>query len=530
MSLTISLQFPAGRYVAASWGNRDEVEWPPHPARLCLGLIDAMHKSGNEPAMRAALRWLCSLPPPVIMVPDVSQSDMQVLDGIYVPQNPSAADDVKHTRKPRSFPVVFLNPDSPMVFFHWPDVAVPPASGAALADLLSKLPRFGHSSSLVLASLCNHPPEGQHDLRVFQPVKTDEVSEYSLRVNWDGLLESAEAAYDADGRSKELATLVARAGQQAKPDKQLKPAASPRGRHDPRHHWHGYVENPSHPIAGTPWDKRIFILKQAGGDKLGLPSTWQLTEIFHKALLDRWSRAYPGTSLPTWLSGHTAGSPGERTGPTKDCHLAIFPLAYVGAQHATGHIMGLGLGLPNSSQLEVSTAEFSIQWSQALAAMFKENGVLELSPPDRAWTIQLAPEESPQPRKALLPSRWTDPNTTWTSVTPIILDRHPKPHFDKDPEAWADSCAAIIRQACGRLGLPEPTRVNVSQHSPIPGVPPSFGFVAPAGTSGRPPRFHVHASIQFETPIVGPLLIGAGRYRGYGLFLPLTPMILNAIQ
>ena len=58
MALTLSLQFPAGRYVAASWGDKDEVEWPPHPARLCLALIDALHKSGNTLGSRDSLKWL----------------------------------------------------------------------------------------------------------------------------------------------------------------------------------------------------------------------------------------------------------------------------------------------------------------------------------------------------------------------------------------------------------------------------------------------------------------------------------------
>ncbi|MEI6607337.1 MAG: type I-U CRISPR-associated protein Csb2, partial [Verrucomicrobiota bacterium] len=144
------------------------------------------------------------------------------------------------------------------------------------------------------------------------------------------------------------------------------------------------------------------------------------------------------------------------------------------------------------------------------------------SPPDKAWTLCLAPDESPDPKLALRPSRWTRPATTWSSVTPIILDRHPKPHFDKDPVAWRQSCIEIIGNACMRLGLPEPLRVEVSPHSPIAGVPPAFAFVAPADRSGRPLRFHVHATLQFATPISGPLLLGAGRYRGYGLCLPLA--------
>ena len=125
MSLTLSLQFLAGRYVAASWGNRDEVEWPPHPARLCLALIDVLHKSGNVAQQREALRWLFGQSPPTIVIPARHLADEKVLDGIFVPQNPSAAESIKHPRKQRSFPAVFLDPDFPTVFFHWPDSEVP---------------------------------------------------------------------------------------------------------------------------------------------------------------------------------------------------------------------------------------------------------------------------------------------------------------------------------------------------------------------------------------------------------------------
>jgi CRISPR-associated protein Csb2 len=31
----------------------------------------------------------------------------------------------------------------------------------------------------------------------------------------------------------------------------------------------------------------------------------------------------------------------------------------------------------------------------------------------------------------------------------------------------------------------------------------------------------VHAYLEFDEPVVGPILLGAGRYRGYGLCRPL---------
>ncbi len=527
MPLTLSLQFPAGRYVAASWGNREEVEWPPHPARLCLALIDVLHKSGNADQKREALSWLFRHPPPAIVIPSRLLADEKVLDGIFVPQNPSVAEGIKHPRKQRSFPAVFLDSDVPTVFFHWPDSDMPAELREPLTSLVTSLPRLGHSSSLVLASVSDNIPPSGDDWRQIRPMDSDRPGspEFRLRVNWDGLLKSAEDAFDAEGREKEMAKLINRAVSTAKPDRFLKPAASPRGRHDPRHRWHGYAEESDHTTTNTPWDKRILILRQTDGDRMGLPSTWQITQVFHKALLNRWGRNPALGPIPSWLSGHQLGECGEKTGPANACHLAMFPLAFVGTTHATGHLLGLGIAVPRPEDIGVDPATFRIQWRQALSALLGEEGELELSPPEKSWSLRVKPEESPDPKKALLASRWTRASTTWTSVTPIILERHPKPHFDKDPIAWRKSCEAIVGDACLRLGLPRPERIDVSPHSPISGVPSAFAFVAPASRSGRPPRFHVHASLQFAEPIAGPLLLGAGRYRGYGLCLPLDSTV-----
>jgi CRISPR-associated protein Csb2 len=532
MALTLSLQFPSGRYVAASWGDKDEVEWPPHPARLCLALIDVLHKSGNSTGHRAALQWLTQQEPPEIVIPAAEQADIRLLDGIYVPQNPSQAEGVKHPRKPRSFPAVFLDADAPTVFFQWPSAEVPPDLHKDLAQLVSNLPRFGHSSSLVVVALSEEAPPTGDGWRVISPTKKDHhgTPEFRLRVGWDGLLKSAEDAFDAEGRAAEMAQLIATAHRTAKPDKTLKPAASPRGRHDPRHCWQGYVEDLVQAPQRTPWDRRVLVLAQTGGDRLGLASTWQLSEIFHKTLLDRWCRNPSAGPLPSWLSGHQAGEVGARTAPADNTHLAVFPLAFVGTPHATGHLMGIGLALPSPEHIGLDAATFRIQWRQALAALLGDNGQLELSPPDKAWTVRLAPDESPDPRQALRPARWTQASAIWTTVTPIILDRHPKPHFNKDPEAWRESCISIIETACERIGLPKPLEIDVTRHSPLIGVPSASGFVAPASRPGRPGRFHVHASLKFADPVEGPLLLGAGRYRGYGLCLPITQPSRNDFQ
>jgi len=192
--------------------------------------------------------------------------------------------------------------------------------------------------------------------------------------------------------------------------------------------------------------------------------------------------------------------------------------------------MGIGLALPTPERIGMDAATLRIQWRQALTALLDENGQIELSPPDKSWTIQLSPDASPDPRQALRPSRWTQASLIWTTVTPIILDRHPKPHFNKNPEAWRESCCSIIKMACERIGLPMPIEIDVSRQSRLIGVPSASSFVAPASRPGRPVRFHVHASLKFSEPVEGPLLLGAGRYRGYGLCLPITQPFRNDVQ
>lgn len=520
MALTLSLRFPMGRYVAAAWDNKDEAEWPPHPARLALAFVDVLHKAGNLAEPRSALGWLCAQPPPRLIIPAEEHVDIQAMAGFFVPQNPAVANGPKHPRKPRSFPSVFLDAEAPTVFFHWPEAWPSEQTRRALEILAAGLPRFGHSSSLVVATFsCEHPPAGSAWITLVPSTQQSAgPAKCRLRVPYAGLLDAAETAYDADGRAQEWNHLIQSAARTANAARALRPAASPRGRYDPRHRWQGYLQSPPPDAGVSPWDHRILVLAQTGGTRLGLISTWQLTEVFHKTLLDRWERQPNRGRIPSWLSGHAEG--GGSTGPAVQNHLAIFPLPFVGHEHASGHLLGLAVGFPHADSAGLDSATLRLQWRHALSALFSESETLELTPQDRAWSVRLQPDESITPKTALQPHRWTRPSRVWTSVTPVVLDRHPKPQFKKDPAAWRESCEEILRASCVRIGLPAPAGVEVSPYSSLRGVPAAPAFPAPAARPGRPARFHIHATLIFDREILGPVLVGAGRFRGYGLMLP----------
>jgi CRISPR-associated protein Csb2 len=125
-----------------------------------------------------------------------------------------------------------------------------------------------------------------------------------------------------------------------------------------------------------------------------------------------------------------------------------------------------------------------------------------------------------RPPQNLQPEAWTaHPRgaTHWATVTPIAFDRHPK---EKEPRAYHHEVAEMIAEACTAIGLPRPRHVVVTPVSAHLGVPPGHAFPRLKRKDGTERR-HTHAILVFDEPVRGPVLVGAGRYRGYGVCRPL---------
>lgn len=78
-----------------------------------------------------------------------------------------------------------------------------------------------------------------------------------------------------------------------------------------------------------------------------------------------------------------------------------------------------------------------------------------------------------------------------------------------------------VADACTRIGLPRPMSVEVSLAPLLPGAQPVHAFLPWPGRPGRTARVRVHADIRFAEPVRGPVLLGAGRFFGLGLCLPI---------
>lgn len=99
-----------------------------------------------------------------------------------------------------------------------------------------------------------------------------------------------------------------------------------------------------------------------------------------------------------------------------------------------------------------------------------------------------------------------------------MLDRHPK---DKPGE----DLASVIVQACVNVGLPpralDGIDIEIHKHSAIVAAPSvkEVRQALPADSRYRDKPL-CHLVLTFPRLIRGPLLLGAGRFRGLGLCLP----------
>src|SRR5687767_2311164 len=113
--IALGIRYLLDRAVAASWGDREQPEWPPHPDRVYMALVAAFGETGEMSDEATALRWLESLPPPHLKV--ASQVASRTPVTAFVPVNDTASPVQKgkalapmgslpigRVRQPRTFP------------------------------------------------------------------------------------------------------------------------------------------------------------------------------------------------------------------------------------------------------------------------------------------------------------------------------------------------------------------------------------------------------------------------------------------
>jgi CRISPR-associated protein Csb2 len=508
-------------FVAASEPDaRERPEWPPHPARVFMALAAAHFETGEDPGERQALEWLEALPPPALRAP---KAIPRAAVSHYVPVNDKPGDRAKpptaiiqsipqlaRDRQERTFARAWL--DGEIVYVVWPSAEAEAPVVRALDALARKVTRIGHSMSLVQVWVASSEEVGEVNW-----VPDDDRAEVALRVPAPGTLADLERRYDA-AAIESYAEL--RMAAEDSSDRNARREARRRlerefgGEPPPRlrpsiPHFQGYAR-PRDPAdvmrpPGSVFSSQlvVFTLEARSGPfaALGLQAVLQVVQRWREALVSQANDA--PDRVREIVSGHDpSGAPLE--GP----HLALVPLAFVGHPHADGHLLGLAAALPAAL-----TPEERRQVLRVLGRVHElKLGALGV------WA--LGRDTGPRPPWNLRPEAWTaHPRgaTHWATVTPVAFDRHPKA---RDRAASQREVAEMIAAACVAIGLPRPREVVVTPVSAHLGVPPAHAFPRLQRKDGTERR-HAHAILVFERPVVGPVLIGAGRYRGYGACRPI---------
>ena len=491
--ITICVRYLMGRAVATHPSSYELAEWPPHPDRLFMALVAAWGETHRSPEAATALRWLEVQPAPEMRA--VSEIQRRDVVTVFVPTNdastPKKVDDKtsndviedglavlpeKRGKQPRFFPAARPlqsadGSDPTLVAFIW-QTDPSPTERSALADLCSRVTYLGHSSSPVECWVADTVPDQAETLPLWKPGST-RLTASRLRI-------------PSSGRFDELERLFA---------KSLRPKPSMWASYDSDLHLPEQTDS-SH---RTVFSSDLIVLRQTGGRRFGLESTGLLTRVLRDSLM----ALSPEQPTPEWLSGHS--QPGQ---PTDRPHLSFLPLANVGHAHGDGRIMGFALALPADLQTPLlHSILFEGSEPRTLKLVLGKIGEV---------LLELAGASRPQ---TLTPELWTAPSKRWATVTPMAFNRHPKGRGD---DAF-DEIETMVLQACEHVGLPRGIirSVHIMPVSAHQGSPSNRGFPCLQRKSGGNIH-HSHVAITFTDEVRGPLMLGAGRYRGYGLFRPLT--------
>jgi len=511
---------------AADGARKEQAEWPPHPDRVFMALAAAWFETGEDPEEGEVLRWLETLPPPAIAASGYSTRTAVVS---YVPVNDSSVRrkvprsrelrklrdaglevlPEHRSRQARGFPIAI--PHDPKVYIVWREDELE-EHRAGLERLAAKITHVGHSASFVQAWIA------EDDIIVPTWEPTEGVAAHRMRVFSSGRLANLTQAYNraevveyADLKARSDALRGKRDRKMREEKKRLDSLIAERfGTHAPVSlrpvptRWQGY-RRPAKPVSAGPptpvFDPNLVVLA-LGGRRVPLTTTLKLTHALRGLLMDSCAEQPP----PEWFSGHRAsGMPSDRP------HMALLPLPFVGDRHADGRVMGLALALPqelNPEEARHCLGPFLLNTDTGLP---REHRLF-----DGQWfECQLEVENRESPPKNLDASTWTRASHVWASVTPVVLNRH-----FKGKDKWKQATESM-KDACMNIGLPRPSEVLLHPVSMVEGAPHARDFPQMTLKSDGGRQSHSHAVLIFDEPVRGPVTVGAGRFRGYGLCRPM---------
>ncbi len=438
-----------------------EVEWPPSPFRLFQALVAGVGNTGGLSGdYLDALRWLEKQPPPLIRAP-VPEGQGQLL--LFVPTNQA---DVAPSREKRLTGKLaryaLFPPDSwPEVHYLWPLPA--PMFFESLSGLARNLVALGWGIDVASAYAGLVTDQEAENLQgtLWRPVAEGGVGT-PHRVPIEGSLDDLLAAYQT-WRNR---------------------LPGPRHYRPPR--W-PRVFGTCYYLPDTALPRRPFaVFRLPEGLALRQENAAKIAAMV-RSLAIKAAQEDGLQDVATFVAGHVHES--QRTPP----RFSYVPLPSLGHPHADGLVRRVLVAEPFGG--DGSRARW-IGRALHNALVTDEEG------------NQLGRLRVMEGLDGVVRCYW-GPSRDWCSVTPVFL-----PGFDDRKPAKA---LKLLREALAHADIPEALVLDARvQKAPLwPSSSHPLRYFSPAYLRGLP-RWHVR--LLFREPVTGPVLLGAGRHVGLGLF------------
>lgn len=469
--VSLGVRFTAGHYHATPWEanvNEGRVEWPPSPWRLLRALVAAAHRTGVREADEfPGLVGKLGAALPVYRLPPaaVGQSRHYMPLGVKRPGPKVDTGLVYDT-------FLVVDPSEELVV-QWPTVQLEPAEIDLLSRSLKALSYLGRRESWVEVAL------------------TEPVMSNCGPGTGDGEAVLLLAPHRDLSPDELLAGLSETTGDMQARGDRVPPGTT----------WVVYRRPPlvTAPPAPPPGDSsrvRVVRLALIGRPAPPITDTLIIGDLTRRAALSRYGHLTGGETSSILSGKEASGEPltGHR-------HAFYLPVDDDG-DGFIDHILVVardGFTAPEERALA------------AIAALYGRGGArYPVRYVDSGTDLKLA-------------GRWAGPASSWGTVTPFVLSRHPKLRGRAGQKRWVDSPEEQLRRALREQDLPwRPDQVLVELSTGSDDAP--GGWPWPAFHRRRAGQTGVAvfgARLHFAEPVEGPIALGFGAHFGLGLFAPM---------
>ncbi len=479
MMLVIEVEFLHGTFRGSSedlalTGLESAGEWPPSPARLLAAFVAA---DGTRDRSRITdgreLMFLERQPPPVIVADprsDVAFSSMVERFVVVNERAEGTAQEYPGRSNSIARPGKRMAPFHPKVAYVWESSTPDDSVVAGLRRRAARIGYLGTSDSPVRVSVSTGAPASSEDLRRWVP---DPDGDVALPVPFEGQVGVLDTIYDRFRNKPKGVTGVwgpRRSAFRTERSMYRSPDAG---------------EAPYRVPAQVLW---LRFDRPVPGRRVVV-----VTDTLRRAVMDIYQRRVIGVGeeLPPVLTGHGFEGGGYE-------HASWLALPDVGGSRNRGRLFGAAIMLPAGTPADVVEGVRS-----AVAHLHRliEPGV---------FAVEVRPYDGESRPWASNPARWTRPSVRFSSAFPVVHERFVRPHPTLDDvAAW-----------CRHAGLPDPVAMAVHRRPTLPGAVSLHPAEVRRREGDRRP--YSHMDLLFDRPVVGPVVIGAGRHFGLGLFAPVA--------